>query len=245
MNEPLRRALTNAQLSEHDVAARLAVDAKTVRRWLAGRTPYARHRSSLAALIGMQESELWPALPATPQTSASPPLEVLATYPHRWAVPHGTWQGLFESAEREIGILVYAGLFISEDIGILRTLESKAQANVAVRILLGDPDSPQITTRGEDEGIGTAISAKIRNALTFYQKLRTIEGIEIRLHQTPLYASIYRADDELLVNPHVYGIPAAQSPVLHVRMVEDGDIASMYLGSFERVWANTAPCSRL
>ena len=34
MNESLRRALIRAQLREEDVAARLNVDPKTVRRWL-------------------------------------------------------------------------------------------------------------------------------------------------------------------------------------------------------------------
>jgi hypothetical protein len=241
VNKPLRHALANAQLSVHDVAASLAVDPKTVRRWLAGRTPYARHRSNLATLIGTPESDLWPGLGASQVALTTPAPEILTTYPHRWAVPRVTWQRLFESAEREIGILVYAGLFLSEDVGILQTLAGKARTSVAVRILLGDPGSPQIAARGEDEGIGDAISAKIRNALTFYQPLSVIQGIEIRLHQTPLYASIYRADDELLVNPHIYGIPAAQSPVLHVRKVEDGDMVSTYLDSFEHVWANAVP----
>jgi hypothetical protein len=238
VNKSLRHALANAQLNEHDVAASLAVDPKTVRRWLAGRTPYARHRSNLAALVGQPENDLWPGVAARQVLAARPAPEVLATYPHRWAVPRETWQNLFELAEHEIGILVYAGLFLSEDVGLLKTLATKAREGVAVRILLGDPDSPQIAARGDDEGIGEAISAKVRNALTFYQPLSIIEGVEIRLHQTPLYASIYRADDELFVNPHIYGIPAAQSPVLHVRAVEDGDMASTYLGSFERIWAS-------
>ena len=37
MNEPLRRALLRARLREDDVASRLGVDPKTVRRWLNGR----------------------------------------------------------------------------------------------------------------------------------------------------------------------------------------------------------------
>jgi hypothetical protein len=39
MNENLRRALIRAQLRETDIAARLNVDPKTVRRWLDGRVP--------------------------------------------------------------------------------------------------------------------------------------------------------------------------------------------------------------
>ena len=83
--------------------------------------------------------------------------------------------------------------------------------------------------------------AKIRNALTLYRPLRAAENIEIRLHQTVLYNSIYRADHQLLVNQHTYGIPAAQAPVFCLRDAEGGEMAALYLDSFERVWAGSAP----
>ena len=56
-----------------------------------------------------------------------------------------------------------------------------------MRIALGDPDGPHVAERGEEEGIGDAMPAKIRNALTLYRPLATVENIEIRLHQTVLY----------------------------------------------------------
>ena len=58
MNEPLRRALLRARLREDDVAARLGVDPKTVRRWLSGRVPYGNNRAALADLVGADEAEL-------------------------------------------------------------------------------------------------------------------------------------------------------------------------------------------
>ena len=79
MNESLRRALLRARLSEEDVAARLQVDPKTVRRWLEGRVPYPRHRWPLAAMLGLDEADLWPQLGA----SRSRPQEIQAIYPHR------------------------------------------------------------------------------------------------------------------------------------------------------------------
>ena len=60
MNEPLRRALLRARLREDDVAARLGVDPKTVRRWLNGRLPYPHNRAAIAELVGADEAELWP-----------------------------------------------------------------------------------------------------------------------------------------------------------------------------------------
>jgi len=50
---------------------------------------------------------------------------------------------------------------------------------------------------------------------------------------------IYSADDQLLVNQHTYGIPAAQAPVFCLRNTGSGDMAALYLDSFERVWASS------
>jgi hypothetical protein len=61
-------------------------------------------------------------------------------------------------------------------------------------------------------------------------------GVELRFHATTLYNSIYRFDDDLLVNAHVYGAPAAHSPVLHLRRPPGGQLVDHYQASFERVW---------
>jgi hypothetical protein len=64
-----------------------------------------------------------------------------------------------------------------------------------------------------------------------------VPTVEIRLHTTVLYNSLYRADDEMLVNSHVYGTAAAQAPILHLRHHGDGDLFDTYANSFERVWS--------
>ena len=86
-----------------------------------------------------------------------------------------------------------------------------------MRIALGDPDGPHAAQRGEEEGIGDAMAAKIRNALMLYRPLGAVQNIEIRLHRTVLYNSIYRADGQFLLNQHTYGIPAAGTRVLPMR----------------------------
>lgn len=246
MNEFLRQAFGESQLNERDIATELDVDPKTVRRWLDGRLPYPRHRAGLSSLLDVDEDDLWPELALSRQTTTATAVpEVLVTYPHRWAVPRDSWQHLFASAENEIGILVYSGLFLAEDVGILRTLADRATSGVRVRILLGDPESPEVAERGQAEEVGDAIAAKIRNALACYRMLRDVDGVEIRLHRTTLYTSVYRADDELLVNPHVFGVAAARAPVLHLRRSADGDMASTYLESFERVWKDAKQESRI
>ena len=181
MNEPLRRALLRAQLREDDIAARLGVDPKTVRRWLTGRVPYPHNRAAIAELVGADEAELWPEAGGL-LAARMRPEELGMVYPHRWTVPREAWVQLFGSAENEIAILAYSALFLAEDTGILRILADKGRMGVTVRMALGDPDGPNIAERGEEEGIGGAMPAKIRNALTLYRPLGAMENIEIRLH---------------------------------------------------------------
>jgi transcriptional regulator with XRE-family HTH domain len=239
VNEPLRRALLRARLREDDIAARLGVDPKTVRRWLNGRVPYPHNRAAIAELIGADEAELWPDAGGL-LAVRNRPEELGTVYPHRWAVPREVWVRLFGSAEREIDILAYSALFLAEDAGILRILMDKGRAGVTVRIALGHPDGWYAAQRGE-EGIGDAMPAKIRNALILYRPLGTVQNIEIRLHRAVLYNAIYRADDQLLVNQHAYGIPAAQAPVFCLSDSGGGEMAALYLDSFERVWDRSVP----
>jgi hypothetical protein len=240
VNEPLRQALLRARLREDDIAARLGVDPKTVRRWLNGRVPYPHNRAAIAELVGADEGELWPEA-GGPLAARTRPEELGIVYPHRWAVPREVWVRLFGSAEREIDILAYSALFLAEDTGILRILADKGRAGVSVRIALGDPDGRHVAERGEEEGISDAMAAKIRNALMLYRPLCTVEKIDIRLHGTVLYNSIYRADHQFLVNQHTYGIPAAQAPVFCLCDTGGSEIAALYLNSFERIWASSAP----
>ena len=107
--------------------------------------------------------------------------------------------------------------------------------------MLGDPESRHVAERGDEEGIAEAMSAKIRNALVLYRPLLGVDGIELRLHRTVLYNSLYRADDDLLVNPHVYGVSAAFAPVVHLRRQGESEIFGTYLASFNRVWEVATP----
>jgi transcriptional regulator with XRE-family HTH domain len=230
-NLALRRALAEARLRDVDLAERMGVDQKTVQRWLAGRRPQPRHRWAVAQLVGVHEFDLWPELTGVPTIDP----EVVAVYAHRSTVPRQLWRDLFAGAERELGVLVYSGLFVAEDIDLVRLLRAKASAGVGVRVLIGDPDSPAVTERGRDEGIGEALSAKIRNSVVLLEPL-VDAAVEVRRHDTVLYASIFRADDEMLVNQHAFGVGAAHSPVLHLRRRTEGQLFDTYAASFERVW---------
>lgn len=232
-----------ARLTEDDLASQMAVDPKTVRRWLDGRMPYPRHRAVLCRLLTVDEFELWPELEAL-HAAKSRPAEIVAVYPRRSAVTRQGWVTLFASAEREIGVLAYAALFLAENAELVRLIAAKADAGVRVQIALGDPDGEQIAERGREEGIGTALAAKVRNSLVLLRPLLRHRSVELRMHDTVLYNSMYRADDQLLVNQHIYGIPAAQAPAYHLRSATGGEMFDFYLDSFRRIWDEATPVAK-
>ena len=244
-NERLRAALLQRDLTPADLAEKVGADPKTVERWITqNRVPYRKHRYRAAAVLGVDEAILWPGALSPDQVAAAAGSEVVTIYHHRWAVPADLWSRLFAAAHEEIGILVYSGLFLAEDARIQRILAEKAQSGVRVRILVGDPESLEVAGRGRDEGIEDSMAAKVRNTLVLLRPLLTVDAVEIRMHRTVLYNSIYRADDQLLVNTHLYGTGAANAPVLHLRRVPGGDLANLYVESFNRVWAGAVPSDR-
>jgi transcriptional regulator with XRE-family HTH domain len=239
VNETLRRAMLRARLSEEDVAARLQVDPKTVRRWIEGRLPYPRHRWVLASLLDSDEADLWPQIHTA--TGVPPmPAEIKAVYPNRQAITRQAWLSLFRSAKQEIGILAPSGLVLAKEPEVMDVLADRTRADVRVRICLRNPDVPVFAEMGTEEDESGARAAEIREGLVLFGGLRQ-KGAELRLYRAVLYSSIYRADDQLLVLQHAYGIPVEREPVLYLRSAADGDMATTYLDVFERIWAGALP----
>ena len=234
MNETLRRAMLRARLSEQDVAARLQVDPKTVRRWLEGRVPYLRHRWVLAGLLGADEADLWPEVRAA-IVARSRPAEIKAVYPNRQAMPRQAWQSLFRSAKRDIGILDRSGISLAKETGVLDVLADRACVGVRVRICLRNPSMHVAAEDATEEGISGAGPVGMREALALFGGLGQI-GAEIRMHRALLYNSIYRADNQLLVTQHIYGVPTDREPVLYLRSVAADDMATTYIDAFEHIW---------
>lgn len=240
-NERLRDAMLKNGLAPSDVAARLGVNPKSVERWITlDRPPYPRHRHALAALLRESESYLWPSALPPERAVRVAQSEVVHMYPRRSAVPSDLWGRLLDQASERISILVYAGLFFPEqDPKLPKVFKKKAAARCRVEILLGDPDCDAVALRGAEERVGDAMAAKIRNVLALYDELRGVEGVQLRFHDTALYNSIYRFDDEMLVNTHVYGVTAPHAPVLHLRRLSGGDLFDTYANSFDRVWSTS------
>jgi transcriptional regulator with XRE-family HTH domain len=234
VNERLRRAMFRAGYSIDTLAEEAEVSGKTVQRWLSGAvTPFPRTRFRVTSLLGEDESYLWPHAVNGASLAGA---ELATTYPRRTDVPVHVWTELLRGAERSIDLLAFAGLFLTEEHSAwLPTLTAKAASGARIRLLLGDPAGTQLAARDREYAIGGGVAGRVSAVLSYYRQLRDV--VEIRLHDTPLYNSIYRFDGEMLVNVHAYGILAAHTPVMHLRRT-DGAFFNTYVESFERVWAS-------
>ncbi|MFC0109842.1 DUF5919 domain-containing protein [Kibdelosporangium aridum] len=242
-NDRLRDALLRNGLTPTQLAAAIDVDPKTVERWITrGRTPYQRHRHAIAAMVRETESYLWPDAVAPERATEIAESEVVKVYPHRNSIPADLWDRLLNDAHEHIEVLSLAALFLVERPSFAKQLAAKAKSGAKIRLLFGDPTAAEAAKRSQEEQLDKdTVAARIRNALAFVRPLLKAPGVEIRLHGTTLYNSVFRFDDEMIVNTHVYGFPGAHAPALHLRRLSAGDLFETYSESLESVWRDATP----
>jgi hypothetical protein len=241
VNERLRTVMLRRGVETEDLAKACRVDPKTAERWVnVGRVPHRRHRWAAARALAVDEAYLWPEVVARRQLSAND--ELVAIYPDRASVPRETFLRLLADAQHHVDVLVFSGTFFAQvQPRISSMLCARVHAGARVRLCFGDPSAEAVAIRDREEGLGGTLAAKIRASLTYYRDLTDVDGCEVRWHDVTVYASIFRYDDQLLVNPHVYGEPASLNPTFHFQRIDGGSLFGHYLGSFERVWAQAKP----
>ncbi|MFD8994346.1 helix-turn-helix domain-containing protein [Streptomyces abikoensis] len=241
-NERLRAVMAAGGWTYATLAEKTEVDPKSVERWVnQGRVPRRATAVQAAEALGEDVHALWPALRQARAARAVSP-ELVALYDQRADVPVSRYTDLFAQAREHIDVLVYAAVFLHEAYPRLNDLlRERAAQGCSVRIALGDADSENVRQRGEEERFGHGIESRCRLALMHYRPLVGVPGIEIRTHGTTLYNSLYRADDQLLVNAHIWGANAFAAPVWHFRRNGDGGVFDTYAQSFDAVWATATP----
>jgi hypothetical protein len=180
---------------------------------------------------------------------------IVEAFPRRALVPLPVWTDLVAGARTEVALLQHDGLFLHEQQPeLLDRLADVAAGGGRVRLLFPRPDCFTTDIRAAEELVGSrttspeddqpgesALAAEIRKALDLYRPLARRPRVEVRLHTTALYGSLYRFDDEMLVVQPVYGLPEAQSPLLRLR---PGDLLDTYTRSFERIWTSAEPATQ-
>ncbi|MBF6290063.1 helix-turn-helix domain-containing protein [Nocardia cyriacigeorgica] len=241
-NERLRAAMAARGWTHGRLAEATGVDPKSVERWVnLGRVPRRRTAIHAAECLGEDVNALWPALRQARTARAVSP-ELVALYDQRPDVPPSVFVDVFAAARHHIDVLVYAAVFLHEAYPRLNDLLiERAGAGCSIRIAVGDADSANVRQRGDEEKFGHGIESRCRLALLHYRPLQATPGIELRTHATTLYNSIFRADEEMLVNAHIWGMNAYRAPVWHLRRTTDGGLFDTYTDSFEAVWQTGRP----
>jgi hypothetical protein len=198
----------------------------------------------VAQRLRAEESYLWPPDLDQGRQPTTAQAELIGAFSNRASVPQQAWIHLLASARERIDVLVFSGTFFAQsNPQVARMLAERATAGVNVRLCFGDPTGRAVAIRDEEERIGGTLAAKIRASLTYYRSLVDVDGCEVRLHDTTPYNSLFRYDDTLMVNPHIWGQPASANPLLQLRRLEGADWFGHYTESFDQVWETAKPWS--
>jgi transcriptional regulator with XRE-family HTH domain len=132
--DKLRAALQNAGLRTEELADIVQVDVRTVRRWLSGGAPYARHRAKVARALDTTEQHLWPEIPQPVITDSL----AAHTQPDDSDAP--TIEGLIRVATQRVDLLDNTTARLLASAGLPELVLAKASQGCHVRILVTTPD---------------------------------------------------------------------------------------------------------
>jgi transcriptional regulator with XRE-family HTH domain len=240
-NQRLHDAIRQTGRRLEDVAEDVGADSKTVERWITtGRLPRPATRQKVAEVLGVPESILWPEAPGVAYGTS----ELVGIYATRKELPPATISSLLDAAQDEVDVLAYAALWLWDSVpGFAERLSQKVASGTKVRLCLGDPDSEAVALRGREEGASDGMASRCRIAANYAIVIQQADSNAVRQTEATLYNSVFRFDDEILVNSHFWGNPAADSPVYHFRRKGDRGIAATAIQSFERIWDAAQPLS--
>jgi hypothetical protein len=245
-NDALRAAMTQAMITDRDLADRCNVDVKTVGRWIAqdGRIPHPRHRYAVADALGADQEMLWPD-GIRRNIKTGPDREIVAVYPRRSDCPKSVWRSLIADATRDITLAGYTNYFLWLELPNLRAaLRRKAESGCAVRFLLGDPDG-EITRRREViENVPLTVSTRIRITLDELAKIGHVPGIDVRFSEDHIAMSVFVFDNDMLVCTHIAGLVGHDSPMLHLQRCQDGGLFDRYAYHVTELWQAGRPAEQ-
>ncbi len=170
-NDILKHTLKAAGLTAEEFAEIVQVDPKTVQRWVAGRIPRPRHRTTIARALDRPEHELWPdTIPAPDAEESRPSIgEVIGSW-GRATDPGAPNPAAFIKSAGDTVDLLDDNLILNQP-PVHDAIRDRAFEGCDIRILTSTPPGPALT--GQDQ-------------------------IAIRTADTRLGHVIVRADDRIL-----------------------------------------------
>ena len=166
--------------------------------------------------------------------------EVVAAFPHRTDLNPDRWWAFLTAAEARIDLLGYTLYFLPhQHPELMALLRERCDQGCRVRIVLADPRSEHVRRRDEEERDPITLIARIESSLRALGPLLDYPNADLRFQNAPLYNSIFRFDDQMLVTPHLYATPGRSAPMLHLRRLGPNGIFSTFAAHFEAIWADS------
>jgi transcriptional regulator with XRE-family HTH domain len=211
-NDNLRQALQQAGLTGEDLAQIVEVDARTVRRWLTGTTPFARQRGKVARALDTTEHDLWPEIAiAPPPRATKQPTDLVAGYTTASDLDAPDWKALMRDATDQIELLGDTLHQILTTTGVPELLAAKAAHGCAVRILISRP-GPHLAPLADQSEIA----------------IRVLEG--------PAHHTIYRFDEQLLLLLHLADEDPERALSFHLRRASAGGLFDRLTEHYRYLW---------
>lgn len=235
-NDALRRALSDARMTERQLAEAVGVDEKTVARWIAdaGRIPHPKHRYATADVLEVDDTMLWPASVRS-ALKIGADREIVSAYPFRSACPRSLWRELITRSGRELFFGGYTNYFLwLEHANLAAALRRKAAQGVRVRFLVGDPDSAVTRERERIENVALTVSTRIKVTLDELGRLRP--AVEGRFSDRHIATSVFAFDDEAIVSIHISDRLGHDSPTLHLRRHGTDGLFDRFVSHAEHLW---------
>jgi transcriptional regulator with XRE-family HTH domain len=237
-NERLRRAMAKKGIGQEDLAAAINVSKNAVAKWLAGTVPYPRNQAEIASEL--DEDVLW-LFPEGNVGSEAAREELVRMWARRSDCPSDYWWNLITKAERQIDVLGYAVLFLTENHpDLTKVLADFIRNGGDVRFVIADPEGDAALYRDGEEGLDGLLLARIQSSLKYLGPSVHV-GASLHFQNAPMYSSVFRFDDDMMVTPHLFGIPGKEAPLFHFRRLGTGGIFDQYVTHFEGVCASATP----
>jgi hypothetical protein len=236
----LRAAMAEQHINVRKLSTLSQIDERTILKVLDGKNSRDTTKEAIAQALNMPVTEVWPDVAV--RSAVGVPAVRTRVFPSRAEVPSAFWGEVFSAASERIDILVYGGTFLFDSVpSFPRILTDAADRGVSIRFAVGDPASAAVHERGGEEGLGVDLASRCRMTLRHLAPLTTVEGVEVRVHGTPLYTSMFFADNVVYANHHIYRLPAGDNPVIELARTDHPDLFDKYAETFAHVWALGTP----
>lgn len=239
-NERLEAAMAKNDLSSQELAENVGTSRKAADKWLNGTIPHLKTQIAIADELGVDRLWLWP---RDEVGVAAAREEIVGAWARRSDCPSDYWWKLIVDAKSHVDILGYAVLFLTEvHLDLTNVLSKLMENGGSVRIVIADPRSQAARDRDTEEGLDGGLLARIQSSIKYLGPI-VEAGASLHLQNAPMYNSVFRFDDDMLVTPHLFEIPGKTAPLFHFRRIGSGGIFDQYVTHFERLLARATPQS--